>query len=82
MLEDLKRGQVPNGQPLDGVAVVDIDRLTRENRTLEDAIEVVEHHGRPIIDLSGQLDLLTESGRTVARLLVGAKGAESAVSGS
>ncbi|MGW4825751.1 recombinase family protein [Streptomyces sp. NPDC004227] len=69
-LEDLKRGTTPEGQRLDGLIVYDIDRLTRDNRHLEDAIEVVENFRRPIIDIAGTLDLLTDNGRTVARLLV------------
>ncbi|MER6074169.1 recombinase family protein [Streptomyces sp. NPDC001817] len=47
-LEDLKRGTTPDGQRLDGLIVYDIDRLTRDNRHLEDAIEVVENFRRPI----------------------------------
>ncbi len=69
-LEDLKRGTAPDGERLDGLIVYDIDRLTRDNRHLEDAIEVVENFRRPIIDITGTLDLLTDNGRTVARLLV------------
>ncbi|MFB7662984.1 recombinase family protein [Kitasatospora sp. NPDC056138] len=68
--EDLKQGVAPNGQRIDGLIVPDLDRLTRDNRHLEDAIEVVENFGRPIIDITGTLDLLTDNGRTVARLLV------------
>ncbi len=48
----------------------DIDRLTRDSRNLEDAIEVVEHFGKPIIDITGSLDLLTDNGRTMARVIV------------
>ncbi|MGW5587116.1 recombinase family protein [Streptomyces sp. NPDC003857] len=69
-LDDLKRGTTPDGERLDGLIVYDIDRLTRDNRHLEDAIEVVENFRRPIIDITGTLDLLTDNGRTVARLLV------------
>lgn len=69
-LDDLKRGATPDGERLDGLIVYDIDRLTRDNRHLEDAIEVVENFHRPIIDITGTLDLLTDNGRTVARLLV------------
>ncbi|GAA3882374.1 recombinase family protein [Streptomyces lacrimifluminis] len=69
-LADLKRGMAPDGERLDGLIVYDIDRLTRDNRHLEDAIEVVENFRRPIIDITGTLDLLTDNGRTVARLLV------------
>lgn len=69
-LEDLKRGTTPDGERLDGLIVYDIDRLTRDNRHLEDAIEVVENFRRPIIDITGTLDLLTDNGRTVGRHLV------------
>jgi DNA invertase Pin-like site-specific DNA recombinase len=69
-LEDLKRGTAPDGQRVNGLIVYDIDRLTRHNRHLEDAIEVVENFRRPIIDITGTLDLPADTGRTVARLLV------------
>ncbi len=69
-LADLKRGTTPDGQRLDGLVVYDIDRLTRDPRNLEDAIEVVEHFGKPIIDITGTLDLLTDNGRTMARVIV------------
>ncbi|MFJ8110670.1 recombinase family protein [Streptomyces sp. NPDC096132] len=55
-LDDLKRGTAPDGQRLDGLIVYDIDRLTRDNRHLEDAIEVVENFHRPIIDITGTLE--------------------------
>jgi DNA invertase Pin-like site-specific DNA recombinase len=44
-LDDLKRGVTPNGERVDGLIVYDIDRLTRDNRHLEDAIEVVQNFG-------------------------------------
>lgn len=69
-LADLRRGVALNGERLDGLVVYDIDRLTRDPRHLEDAIEVVEHFGRPIIDITGSLDLLTDNGRTMARVIV------------
>ncbi|MBP2322681.1 DNA invertase Pin-like site-specific DNA recombinase [Kibdelosporangium banguiense] len=69
-LRDLKAGIAPNGEMLDGLIVWDIDRLVREHRYLEDAIDVVMYHGRPIIDITGTLDLLTENGRDMARVLV------------
>ena len=69
-LADLKRGHREDGTRLDGLVVYDIDRLTRDNRDLEDAIEVVAHFGRPILDWTGTLDLLTDNGRTVARIVV------------
>ncbi|MFJ7151070.1 recombinase family protein [Streptomyces sp. NPDC100445] len=77
-LEDLKRGVAPNGERLDGLIVYDIDRLTRDNRHLEDAIEVVENFGRPIIDITGTLDLLTDNGRTVARIVTATNNKQSA----
>lgn len=77
-LQDLKRGVAPNGERLDGLVVYDIDRLTRDNRHLEDAIEVVQHYGRPILDFTDTLDLLTDNGRTVARILVATSNKQSA----
>jgi site-specific DNA recombinase len=77
-LDDLKRGETPDGQRLDGLIVYDIDRLTRDNRHLEDAIEVVQHFSRPIIDITGTLDLLTDNGRTVARIVVATANKQSA----
>ena len=77
-LEDLKRGTAPNGRRIDGLIVYDIDRLTRDNRHLEDAIEVVQHFRRPIVDITGTLDLLTDNGRTVARIVVATANKQSA----
>lgn len=77
-LNDLKRGHLADGTRIDGLVVYDIDRLTRDNRHLEDAIEVVEHFGRPIIDITGTLDLLTDNGRTVARIVVATNNKQSA----
>ncbi|TQF04466.1 recombinase family protein [Kitasatospora acidiphila] len=68
-LTDLKAGKTPTGERLDGLIVYDIDRLTRDPRHLEDAIEVVQHYGRPIIDITGTLDLLTDNGRAMARVI-------------
>ncbi|WP_042420749.1 recombinase family protein [Streptacidiphilus anmyonensis] len=76
--DDLKHGITPDGQRIDGLIVYDIDRLTRDNRNLEDAIEVVENFRRPIIDITGTLDLLTDNGRTVARILVATSNKQSA----
>jgi site-specific DNA recombinase len=80
-LADLKKGKAPTGQRLDGLVVYDIDRLTRDPRNLEDAIEVVEHFGKPIIDITGSLDLLTDNGRTMARIIVAAANKSSADTG-
>lgn len=77
-LEDLKRGCTVSGERLDGLIVYDIDRLTRDPRHLEDCIEVVVHYGRPIIDVTGSLDLLTDNGRTMARVIVATANKQSA----
>ncbi|ETA00856.1 site-specific recombinase, DNA invertase Pin [Frankia sp. CcI6] len=77
-LEDLKRGATKTGKPLDGLIVSDVDRLTRDPRHLEDAIDVVVQYGRPVIDISGTLDLLTDNGRSVARIVVALKNQQSA----
>jgi site-specific DNA recombinase len=77
-LNDLRKGVSPDGDRLDGLIVYDVDRLTRDNRDLEDAIEIVQHFGRPILDYTGTLDLLTDNGRTVARILVATANKQSA----
>lgn len=77
-LEDLKSGTYgPTGELLDVIAVIDQDRLTRDQRDLEDAIDVVMHYGRPIIDIYGSLDLLTDNGRDMARMMVNVKSRQS-----
>ena len=76
-LEDLKRGVAPNGERLDGLMIYDLDRLTRDNRHLEDAIDVVQHYGRVITDINLILDLTTDIGRSNARFLVTAKAMQS-----
>ncbi|HSX68462.1 recombinase family protein [Nocardioides sp.] len=51
--------------------VWDLDRLARDPRDLEDAIEVVEHYGAEIRSATASdIDLSTENGRMNARLLV------------
>lgn len=77
-LADLKSGRAPNGERIDGLIVYDIDRLTRDSRHLEDAIEIVEHYHRPIIDITGTLDLLTDNGRAMARVIVAMANKQSA----
>lgn len=64
MLADLRAGVI------DAVVVADLDRLARDPRDLEDAIEIVEHHRRPIVGLTGGFDLMTDNGRFAARILV------------
>ncbi|GAB4002698.1 recombinase family protein [Nocardioides ultimimeridianus] len=51
--------------------VYDLDRLARDPRDLEDAIEVVEHYVAEIRSATAsEIDLFTETGRMNARLLV------------
>lgn len=64
LLEDLRTGVV------DAAIVYDLDRLARDPRDLEDAIEVVEHYRRPILGVTGGFDLVTDNGRFTARILV------------
>ncbi len=54
----------------DTLLVVDLDRLTRDPRDLEDAIELVEHYRALVLDVSGALDLSTDHGIFIARLMV------------
>lgn len=55
----------------DGLVVYDLDRLARDPRDLEDAIEVVEHYGKVILSATAsEIDLTTESGRMAARIMV------------
>ncbi|MGR6971427.1 recombinase family protein [Streptomyces cynarae] len=88
MLSDLRKGHtetkyftpVDGFEPdteIDGAIVYDVDRLTRDNRHLEDAIETVEFFHRPIIDITGTLDLLTDNGRDMARVMVTMAGKQS-----
>jgi len=55
----------------DGLVVYDLDRLARDPRDLEDAIEVVEHYGKVIYSgTASEIDLTTGTGRTNARFMV------------
>ena len=51
----------------DTLLVVDLDRMVRDPRDLEDAVELVEHFGAMVLDLSGALDLSTDHGVMIAR---------------
>jgi site-specific DNA recombinase len=64
MLADLRAGVIG------AACVADLDRLARDPRDLEDAIEVVEHYRRPIVGVRGGFDLLSDNGRFAARILV------------
>lgn len=55
---------------IDGVIFYDLDRLARQPRDLEDLIDQVEYHKRPVVTVTGELDLRTANGRTMARVLV------------
>lgn len=56
----------------DGLVVYDLDRLARDPRDLEDAIEVVEHYGKAIYSgAKSDTDLATDNGRMMARFMVG-----------
>ena len=88
MLSDLKKGRTESThfRPADGfdqivdvngACVVDLDRLTRDHRHMEDAIETVQYFNRPIIDITGTLDLLTENRRDTARVMVTMAGKQS-----
>ena len=54
----------------DCLLVVDLDRLTRDPRDLEDAIELVEHYRAAVLDVTGALDLTTDHGIFLARMIV------------
>lgn len=78
-LADLAKGvSSVTGGRIDGLMILDVDRLTRDNRDLEDAIDVVVYKHRPILDYRGMLDLLTEYGRQQARGIVSYKNGQSA----
>ncbi|MGC5342236.1 recombinase family protein [Streptomyces sp. DT24] len=88
MLSDLKKGSTESAHftpadgfdkttAVDGSVVYDIDRLTRDHRHLEDAIEVVQYYHRPILDIRGSLDLLTDNGRSAARYVLNARASSS-----
>jgi site-specific DNA recombinase len=64
MLEDYEDGKI------DGVIFYDLDRLARQPRDLEDLIDLVEYYKRPVATVTGELDLRTANGRTMARVLV------------
>jgi DNA invertase Pin-like site-specific DNA recombinase len=64
MLEDYEDGKI------DGVIFYDLDRLARQPRDLEDLIDLAEYYKRPVATVTGELDLRTANGRTMARVLV------------
>lgn len=64
MLKDYEDGVI------DGIIVYDLDRLARQPRDLEDLIDLVEHFKRPVTGVTGALDLMSENGKAMARVLV------------
>ena len=63
MMLDLASGVI------DGIVVYDQDRLLRQPRDLEDLIDLVENLRVPVAGVTGMIDLLTSSGRMVARMM-------------
>lgn len=54
---------------VDAVVVWSTDRLTRTPRELEDIIDTAERRGVSLATVSGDIDLGTSTGRTIARIL-------------
>ncbi|WP_405854431.1 recombinase family protein [Streptomyces sp. NBC_00090] len=63
MLSDLLSGEI------DGVIFYDTDRLARRPRDLEDLIDIVEHTTRPAVGVTGDLNLVNDADRHMARML-------------
>ncbi|WP_405771726.1 recombinase family protein [Streptomyces sp. NBC_01538] len=63
MLGDLLSGRI------DGVVFYDTDRLARQPRDLEDLIDVIEYTKRPAEGVTGDLNLLSDADRHMARML-------------
>lgn len=63
MLDDFQHGRI------DGIIVYDLDRLVRQPRDLEDLIDLVEAYHRPVKGTTSTIDLMTSSGRAMARVL-------------
>lgn len=61
ILTALRRGEC------NALAVVDIDRATRDPRILEDLIDAVELYGVYVVSLTGNIDLSTDAGISAAR---------------
>ena len=63
-------GDLYDGKLIDALMVYDLDRFVRDPRDLEDAIDVAEPTGRPIASVTGSLDLSTDHGIMLARMMV------------
>ena len=71
ILTALRRGEC------NALMVPDIDRATRDPRTLEDLINAVELYGLYVASLTGNIDLTTDAGISAARGLVNQRNQES-----
>ncbi|MEU0646445.1 recombinase family protein [Streptomyces umbrinus] len=63
LLGDLLSGRI------DGIVFYDTDRLARQPRDLEDLIDVVEYTKRPAAGVTGDVNLLSDADRHMARML-------------
>src|ERR1700758_3660979 len=63
MLNDIKAGAV------DGIVAWHVDRLYRQPRDLEDLIDLANTRNIALATVSGDIDLSTDMGRLVARLV-------------
>jgi site-specific DNA recombinase len=64
LLDDLDSGHV------EALVGYDLDRIARDPRDLEDLIDVVEQRERPTKSVTGSLDLSSDAGITMARVMV------------
>jgi site-specific DNA recombinase len=71
ILTSLRRGEC------NALAVVDIDRATRDPRILEDLIDAVELYGVYVVSMTGNIDLSTDAGISAARNTVNQRNNES-----
>ncbi|MEU5347500.1 recombinase family protein [Streptomyces sp. NPDC020766] len=63
MLGDFLAGRI------DGIIFYDTDRLARRPRDLEDLIDVIEYAKRPAVGVMGDLNLISDADRHMARML-------------
>jgi DNA invertase Pin-like site-specific DNA recombinase len=63
LLGDLLSGRI------DGIVFYDTDRLARQPRDLEDLIDVIEYAKRPAVGVTGNLNLISDADRHMARML-------------
>lgn len=54
----------------DGLIAWDLDRVARDPRDLEDLIDVIEQHNRPVESVTGSLRLGNDADITMARVMV------------